>query len=139
MSKKIYFFYSAVLFLFMTISACSKEDKADNMRDTIVGTWKLTSVSIDGSSADISTYPDLIQFQSNSIFQAYNTSTKVKNRGGWSYEGEMLNISIYLPAAFYIKNVDTKNLSLQRYDFNTEGSLKTTIQQYQRTDDSELK
>jgi len=139
MSRKNYFFYAVVLSLFISILACSKDDDSKNMRNDIVGTWKLTSVSVNGSNADTSTYPDLIQFQSNSIFQAYTTSTSTKNRGGWSYEGDMLNISLYLPGAYYITSINNQNLTLQRYDFNTDGSLKTTIQQYQRTADSDMK
>jgi hypothetical protein len=138
MSRKKYFFYNIVLLLFLPIFFFILDDKADDMRNAIVGTWKLTSVTVDGANMDISTYPNLIQFQANTIFQAYNSSTSVKNRGGWSYEGEMLNISLYLPAAFYIMNIDAKNLTLKRYDFNTDGSLRTTIQQYQLTNDSEM-
>ena len=138
MSRKKFFFYGAVLFLFLSVSACNKDNEADDIRDAIVGTWKLTSVTVDGANSD-SSYPDLIQFQENFIFQAYTTETGVKNRGGWSYEGDMLNISIYLPAAFYIMNLDSKNLSLKRYDFKTDGALQTSVQQYQRTSDSELK
>ena len=139
MSRKNYFSYSVVLSVFLMIFSCSKDNDAKNMREDIVGTWKLTSVTVNGSNADTSTYFDIIQFQSNSIFQEYNTSTSSKNRGGWSYEGDMLNISLYLPAAFYITSINNKNLTLQRYDFNNDGSIRTTIQQYQRTTDSDMK
>jgi hypothetical protein len=139
MSKKSFFFYGIVLFFILSITACNKDNEADDMRSAIVGTWKLISLSVDGTNADTSSYPDLIQFQSSAIFQAYNTSTSVKIRGEWSYDGSMLNISSYLPAAFYIVNVDGQGLTLKRFDFNTDGSLKTTIQQYQRTADSDIK
>jgi len=139
MSRKKFFFYAVALSLFLPVFSCSKDDAAENMRNDIVGTWKLTSVSIDGSNADISTFPDLIQFQEKFIFQEYRSSTSTKTRGGWSYEGDMLNISIYLPAAFYVVSITNQNLTLKRYDFNTDGSLRTTIQQYQRTADSEIK
>ena len=138
MSKKNYFFYGIVLLFILAITACNKNNETDDMRNAIVGTWKLTSMTVDGESADRSSFPDLIQFQSSSIFQAYNTSTSVKIRGEWSYEGGMLNITSYLPAAYYITNVDGQNLTLKRLDFNTDGSLRTTIQQYQRTADSDI-
>jgi len=139
MSKKNYFFYGIVLLLILSINACKKNNEADDMRNAVVGTWKLSSLTVDGTSVDSSSYPDLIQFQSGSIFQAYNSSSNIKIRGEWSYEGEMLNITSYLPAAFYIMNVDGQNLTLKRLDFNTNGSLRTTIQQYQRTADSDMK
>jgi len=138
MSRKKYFFYIIVLSLLIPVIACDKNNKDDDMRNAIVGTWKLQSITIDGTTTDTSAYPDVIQFQSNFIFQAYNTTSKVKNRGGWSYEGDMLNISLYLPAAFYIVNIDSKNLTIKRYDFKPDGSLKSTVQQYQRTNDSEM-
>ena len=118
--------------LFVFFFSCENKDEAEDMRQMIVGSWQLISVQIDGTNVDFTAYPDIIQFQANYIFQSYNTTTETKVRGGWSYEGEMLNISVYLPAAFYILKADAQNLSLKRLDFNTEGTLSITIQEYLR-------
>ena len=103
------------------------------MQHRIAGSWQLSSVQIDGTSADLTAYPDIIQFQPNFIFESYNTATQKQVRGGWSYENGMLNISVYLPAAFYIVKADAQNLSLKRLDFNTGGTLSTTIQEYRKS------
>ena len=141
MLKKKYFFFIVVLPLIFSIASCDKEDKADEVRKAIVGTWELISVTVDGQALDadeLLSYPSLVQFQSNSIFQVYNQSTGKKTRGGWSYEGDMLNISLYLPAAFYIMDVNSVNLNLKRYDFNEDSSLRNTFLRYQRVDDSKI-
>lgn len=114
------------------VTSCKDEDKTS---DLIVGTWKLTAVQVDGNSEDISTKADLIQFQANSIFQSYNSSAGVKTRGGWSYEGNMLNISLDLPAAYYIESVNSTSLELKRYDIKEEGGLQTTLLFYEKAND----
>lgn len=112
---------------------CQDEIKTS---DQIVGTWKLTKLQINGNSEDISSMSDLIQFQANSIYQSYNTTTEEKNRGGWSYQGNMLNISLDLPAAYYIESVNATTLELKRFDFETNGNLKTSLYFYEKTNDN---
>jgi hypothetical protein len=118
--------------------SCEDKDEAADIRNTIVGVWQLSAVQIDGATVDLTAFPDKIQFQSNSIFQSYNTATDIKIRGGWSYEGDMLNISVYLPAAFYVLKADAQNLSLKRLDFNSGGTLSETIQEYRRISDESI-
>lgn len=137
MKKNSIFF--ALLCCLLSFSSCNDEDEADSIRTAIAGTWQLSSVVVDGNNlSDLSAYPEFVQFQSNSIFQTYDKLTDVKERGGWSYENDMLNISIYLPAAYYVLKVDAQYLSLKRFDFNVEGALSTTIQEYERSVDSEI-
>lgn len=120
---------SVVMLLF---ASC---DKDDDTSDKIVGTWQLTTMEVDGQQQDISQTTDILQFQSNSLFVRLIVSTNQKIRGGWSYEGDMLNISPDLPAAYYVVNANGSELILKRIDFNTDGSLKTTIISYQKVAD----
>jgi hypothetical protein len=132
-------FYTLAACLFLSFLSCADDkDEAAEIQKEIAGTWQLISVTADGADADISSYPDFIRFQANSIFLSYREATEVKERGGWSYTGEMLNISLYLPAAYYPLKIDAQNLSLKRLDFNTEGALSTSILEYRRTDDSKI-
>jgi hypothetical protein len=130
--------YAVLFLLSVFFSSCEDKNETDDIRSLIVGAWQLTSVQIDGTNADLTAYPDIIQFQPNYIFQSYNTITQTKVRGGWSYESDMLTVSVYLPAAFYVLKADAQNLSLKRLDFNTAGMLSTTIQEYRRIADSEI-
>ena len=136
MKMKCQLLYFVLLFLPVFFFSCEDKDKADDIQHVIVGSWQLISVQTDGTNADLTAYPDIIQFQSNFIFQSYTTITKTTVRGGWSYENGMLNISVYLPAAFYVIKADGQNLSLKRLDFNTGGTLSTTIQEYRRVSES---
>jgi hypothetical protein len=102
------------------------------MRNAIVGSWQLSSVQIDGTNADLTAYPNTVQFKANYIFESKNSADSETVRGGWSYEGNMLNISVYLPAAFYIVKVDSQNLILKRLDFNSSGLLIETILNYRK-------
>jgi hypothetical protein len=122
--------------LSMLFFSCKDKDETGGMKNAITGTWQLISVQKDGVNADLTTFPDKIQFQANYIFQSYNTTTQVKIRGGWSYEGDMLNISVYLPVAFYVLKADAQHLTLKRLDFNAQGILGETIQEYRRTTES---
>jgi hypothetical protein len=126
-------------FLFILLFfGCEDKNEAEEIRANLVGTWQLTSVQIDGATTDIAAYPGFIQFQENRIFLSYNATTDELTRGGWSYEGSMLNVSTDLPAAYYVLHVDGKTLSLKRQDFNTTGGLIATIRDYQRTGDEQI-
>jgi hypothetical protein len=104
----------------------------EDLKNAIVGSWQLSSVQINGTDVDLTAYPDIIQFQANYIFESKNSTNNETVRGGWSYEGDMLNISVYLPAAFYIVKVDSQNLILKRLDFNSSGLLIETILNYRK-------
>jgi hypothetical protein len=136
MKTKRRFLYLVLFSLPVLLFSCKDKDETEELRNAIVGTWQLSSVQRDGVDVDLTAFPDIIQFQPNYIFLSYATSTQVKVRGGWSYDGDMLNISVYLPAAFYVLKADALSLSLKRLDFNTGGTLTTTIQEYRRTSES---
>jgi hypothetical protein len=134
MKTKYRFLYLLIFCFPVLFFACEEKNEADSVRNAIVGKWKLLSVAIDGVEADVTVYPDSIEFQSNAIFRSVRSTTQETVRGSWSYEGDMLNISVYLPAAFYVLKADAQQLLLKRLDFNSEGSLATTIQEYRRVE-----
>ncbi|MDR2805191.1 MAG: lipocalin family protein [Dysgonamonadaceae bacterium] len=130
---------SLIAFLWiLSFSCCDDKNEAEDIQANLVGTWQLTSVQIDGVSVDIAAHPGFIRLQENKIFLSYHAATQVLIRGGWSYEGNMLNISTDLPVAYYVLKADGKTLSLKRQDFNADGKLSTTIRDYQRTADSQI-
>ncbi|MDR1682268.1 MAG: lipocalin family protein [Candidatus Symbiothrix sp.] len=126
------------LLLLFGFYACEEKNEAAEIESKLAGTWQLSSAIIDGIETDISVYPDFIRFQTNKIFLSYNSTFNELIRGGWSYEGAMLNISTDLPAAYYVLRVDENYLSLKRNDFNTDGGLIATVRNYQRTEDSQI-
>lgn len=111
-------------------------DNDDDTFDRIVGTWQLTSIEVDGQQQDITDVKEILQFKDNSLFVRYIESNGEKIRGGWSYEGDMLNISVDLPAGYYVVNLTGTELILRRLDFSADGSLRTTIIRYTKTSDN---
>jgi hypothetical protein len=128
----------AAFFMLLSFSCSEDRSEAEEIQANLAGTWQLTSIQIDGLPVDISAYPGFIRLQENKIYLSYNATTETLTRGGWSYEGNMLNISTDLPAAYYVEHADGKTLSLKREDFNADGKLSTTIQDYQQADDSQI-
>ncbi|GBU06799.1 hypothetical protein AwDysgo_01300 [Bacteroidales bacterium] len=118
--------------------ACSSNDE-DKVEDRLVGTWEIQSLLTNEENSPISSVDDLIQFQAIKIYQSYKTAETKKQRGGWSYTGNMLNISLDLPAAYYLLKVDANELTLKRLDFKADGSLQSQIRQYKRVEDSRIK
>ncbi|MFV0469168.1 MAG: lipocalin family protein [Dysgonomonas sp.] len=133
MTKK---YFSFLLLLSFAICFVSCNDDEDSVQDRIVGTWQLQSMQEDGQAVSIIGQDDLVQFQSNSIFLRYNSSaTSAVKRGGWSYTGGMLNISLDLPAAYYVLNLNANELKIKRLDFATTGLVKTTEFVYNKVSD----
>jgi hypothetical protein len=122
----------------LSFSRCSDNGETEDIRASLVGTWQLTAVEIDDQATDITSSPAFVRFQSNQIYLSYDATANVVTHGGWSYEGNMLNISVDLPAAYYVLHADAATLSLKRYDFNADGNLRITIRKYQRTDDAKI-
>jgi len=103
--------------------------------DSIVGTWELQRLIIDEQEVSLVEKKQWIAFQANSIYLSYQSETNIQNRGGWSFSGQMLNISVDLPAAYYVIKVDEVSLTLKRLDFKSDSSLQTTIKEYKRVDE----
>ena len=136
LKKHTFSHFLAAAFIALFVSCGGNEDV--NTGDRLVGTWQLKTVTVDGNSVDITGRRDLMQLQANFIYRACNTATPGTStvRGGWSYQDEMLNISLDLPAAYYVLEVTSDALSLERFDFNGDGALQTTVLNYGKVADS---
>lgn len=133
LSEKI-IIYFLVLFFF----SCKDENGTNNISGLLAGTWQLSTVQVDELDMDLSTYPGYIRFQANQVYISYDEIRQEFVRGGWSYDEGMLNISVDLPAAYYISQVDADDLLLKQLNFKTDGELSITIKHYLRTDDSKI-
>jgi hypothetical protein len=120
------------------LSSCKENDEPGDIVNSLVGTWQLIEIRIDGNNAEVEDSPEYIRFQANRIYLSYIESSQTLIRGGWSYENGMLNISVDLPAAYYVENVDGKILTLKRQDFNANGEISVTVKEYRRTEDSKI-
>lgn len=136
MTKKFYLmkaFTSIALtisFLFLITSSCQKEEIS--MEDQLIGKWKLTNATIDGTAVVLSDCEkeETIDLQASNICRLYDSCSDVTTNSGWNYKSGMLNISEYLPAAFYIELVDKTSLRISRKDITAEGNLQQTILDY---------
>ena len=127
-----------ILFFCLTISffACSEKD--DNLSERLVGAWQLTSININNQQQDLSGKNEMILFTETFVFKRYLSDEDKYRIGGWNIKADMLNISLDLPSAYYIEVLNSTELSLKRLDFETDGSLKTTIINYQKVSEDLL-
>lgn len=118
--------------LFITIFSCTKED--DNTEVLLIGTWTLTEKTLDNVPVVLSDCEKLsyIEIRDKNICLLYDNCLGKTTNSGWSYKSAMLNISEYLPAAFYIEHLDQTSLKLKRNDISTEGILQVTILSYSK-------
>ncbi|MDR2086532.1 MAG: hypothetical protein LBP72_05095 [Dysgonamonadaceae bacterium] len=137
MKNRFLLSWAALLFI-LSFSCCEDKDEAEDIQTKLTGTWQLTSVQIDGAEVGVASFPGWIRLQENRIYLSYDATTNTLIRGGWSYEGSMLNISTDLPAAYYVLLADGTSLSLKRQDFSTDGKLSVTVRHYRRTGDSQI-
>ncbi len=135
--KKINVFFLLFLCFIPLFWGCS-DDEDNNNRSGIVGAWQLVSIAIDGQNQDMAADNQIILFQENSVFKRYFSDQGIYRIGGWSIQSEMLNISVDLPAAYYIETLDGNNLALKRYDFDDSGNLQITVSKYKKVSEDLL-
>jgi hypothetical protein len=118
--------------LLITVFSCTKED--DNTETLLVGTWALTEKTIDAAPVVLSDCEEqsYIDIREKNICLLYDDCLSKATNSGWSYKSAMLNISEYLPAAFYIDHLDNSTLRLKRNDISTDGNLQVTILSYSK-------
>jgi hypothetical protein len=116
-------------FVLVSIS-CAKEESG--IGDQLIGHWKLTAKSIDNLPVSLSACEQQngIIFQENNICLLIDGCTGDTANSGWNYKDEMLNISIHLPAAYYVDQVDEATLKIRRKDISPEGNLQVTLLSY---------
>ncbi|HLN73400.1 MAG TPA: hypothetical protein VK205_08900 [Prolixibacteraceae bacterium] len=132
-----------LLFLFLA-TACEKDVDGDDIASRIVGTWHQTSKTTD----DLPTAKDssrlILQINDDNICILCDSSavavknSKIIKRSGWDYYGGLFNLAIDLPASW--KPVAQDNtLTLERVDFNQDGSIRKTRLTFVRVPNMEIK
>ncbi len=113
--------------------ACDKDDEA-GVEDLLPGIWMLSEKVIDGQAVTLSDCEkqSTIEFFSHNICVLYDACEDTSVNSGWSYTYEMLNISVHLPAAYYVEHIDNSSLRISRYDITDEGGLQSTLFSYNR-------
>lgn len=118
------------LLFFCFIFSFSSCDKEENMESRVAGAWQLASFSIDEQQQDMTGKNEIILLAENFVFKRYLTDENKYRIGGWSYAGNMLNISVDQPAAYYIESVNDNELSIKRHDFDSNGAIVKTVFNY---------
>jgi hypothetical protein len=132
-----------MLFLFFG-TACQKDANTDDTATRLVGTWHQTSKTVDAIVATKDSSRLLMQINENNIcILCDSTKAAVKaktiiKRSGWSYTGGLFNIATDLPAS-WTPVAETNSLSLERVDFNQDGTLSKTKLTFVRVANLEIK
>lgn len=131
--KAIVFKIVAFSFFLFAVFSCEKEE--ENIDIQLVGKWKLSEKIIGGSVAALSECEkqSTIELKEKNLCLLYDACNDLSVNSGWSYKSDMLNISEYLPAAFYVDQLDKSSMTLRRNDISPEGNLQVTVLKYNRT------
>jgi hypothetical protein len=128
-------FFKIVPFLLLVFSlaGCTKEDD-DNTETRLMGLWMLNSKTIDGATVSLSDCEKLssVNLQEFNLCVLYDGCTEISQNSGWSYNHEMLNIALHLPAAYVIDELTDQNLVLSRQDITDQGQLQVTVLSYSK-------
>lgn len=116
--------------LLLAAFSCSKEE--DGVEIRILGTWRLTEKVVDQVPAVLSEceLASTLEFQENSLCVLLDGCTSKKTNSGWNYRYDMLNISVQLPAAYYIEKLDGESLVIRRQDITADGNLMVSVLTY---------
>jgi len=116
----------------LAVYSCKKED--DNTESALIGKWILVDKMVDNSSVALTDCEKLstITFQADNISYLLNACANKTTNSGWNYKDGMLDISEYLPVAFYIEQLDNTTLKIRRNDISPQGSLQVTILGYSK-------
>ena len=131
--KAIVFKIVAFSLLSFAVFSCEKDD--ENIDIQLVGKWKLSEKIVDNSTAALSDCEkqSTLELKEKNLCLLYDACNDLSINSGWSYKFDMLNISEYLPVAFYVDQVDKSSLMLRRNDISPEGNLQVTVLKYTRT------
>ena len=122
--------YTIALLLMFFAMACTEEETG--VEDQLIGSWKLSSKTVDDATVTLSDCEkeSIVELQDYNFCLMIDGCTQDTVYSGWNYTYEMLNISVLLPAAFYIEQVDATSLVIKRNDITAEGELQETILSY---------
>lgn len=133
----------SMLFMFFG-TACKKDSNTDDTATRFIGTWHQTSKTKDAVATPKDSSRLLMQINADNICilcdsskVAIKAKTIIK-RSGWSYTGGLFNIAIDLPAS-WTPVAETNSLSLERVDFNQDGTLSKTKLTFVRVANLEIK
>lgn len=141
------FFRSFVfpLFLLFTLflsTACQKDSGDDDAVKSFIGKWHQTSKTINGTITVKDSTRMLMQINENNICVLSDSSykavraSKIISRSGWSYSGGLFNLAIDIPASWIIQ-ADATSLTLERADFNNDGTIGKTVLKFHRMSDTQ--
>ena len=130
--KSIHLKILPFLLVFLTITACSKEE--ESIEDQLLGVWALSAKTIDNETVSLTDCEKLstIEFQENNFCLLYDGCMETSINSGWNYKYDMLNIAVYLPVAFYVEKLDKSTLTIKSNDITSEGNLQVTIMSYNK-------
>jgi hypothetical protein len=140
--KSIVLACASLLFIFIG-NACEEDTSTNDKQTQLVGTWHQTSRTIDGVATSKDSTRLAMQINANSICILCDSSYKaissksIITRSSWSFSGSLLNISVDLPASWNA-TVSDNELSLERVDFNSNGTLAKTILEFERITNIEI-
>lgn len=132
-----------ILLLFMAM-ACKKDAEDTNIIPTLIGTWHQTSKTIDELPAAKDSSRLLLQINEDNICILCDSSAvavktgKIIKRSGWSFTGGNFNLAIDLPAS-WTPVAEANTLTLDRLDFNQDGTLRKTRLTFVRVPNMEIK
>lgn len=128
--KSTYAFLPVIIaFLF---TACQTNTNEADVQNSIMGTWHQTVRTIDGAAVAKDSTRLLFQINSNNICILCDSTTAavkaktIVKRSGWSFTGGTFNLAIDIPAAWQVNSTATE-LTMDRSDFKTDGTLSKTV------------
>jgi len=118
--------------LALVVYSCKKDD--DNTESALIGKWILVDKMVDNSTVVLTDCEKLstITFEADNISYLFDACGNKTINSGWNYKDGMLDISDYLPVAFYIEQLDNTTLKIRRNDISPQGSLQVTILGYSK-------
>jgi len=134
--------YTLFLLFALVVASCDNEP-TDDTPAKIIGTWHQSSQAIDGVQILKDSTRLLMQINANQICVLCDSTAiavkgnKIVKRSGWSYTGGLFNIAIDIPVS-WTPVVESNTLTLEKIEFNQAGTIKKTIQVYNRAADIEI-
>jgi hypothetical protein len=127
------FAFKVFTWCMLTAAAFSCQKEEAGIEDQLIGKWTLTDKTVAGVPVILTDCEKLsaIEFRNNSCLLLDGCAGDTAN-SGWNYKYGMLNLSVHLPAAYYIDQLDETVLQLSRKDISQEGQLQVTLLSYRK-------